>query len=132
MAVVRFLTALFSIPNTTISVKKEFEKIMTVRMKPEEHRILSERSREVGSSFSRYLIECGLFECGMRRGILTADDRQVLQFVAFQVAKVGTNLNQIARRLNRPSGTVDLSHLTATLVEIQELSGSLKYLIGEV
>jgi len=113
-------------------VKKEFKKIMTVRMTPEEHRILSERSREVGSSFSRYLIECGLFECGKRQGILTAEDRQVLQFAAFQVAKVGTNLNQIARRLNRPTGTVDLSNLTATLVELQNLSGSLKYLIGEV
>jgi len=112
-------------------VKKEFEKIMTVRMKPDEHRILCERAREVGSSFSRYLIECGLFECGLRRGILTPDDRQVLQFVGFQVAKVGTNLNQIAKKLNTASGTVDLNHLDAALVEVQELSGSLKYLIGE-
>ena len=124
-------TALFQYRSNT-AVKKQFEKIMTVRMTHEEHVILSERSREVGSSFSRYLIECGLFECGMRRGILTTDDCHVLQFVAFQVAKAGTNLNQIAKRLNRPSDTVDLSHLTATLVEIQELSRSLKYLIGEV
>jgi hypothetical protein len=112
-------------------VKKEFEKIMTVRMKPEEHRMLSERSREIGTSFSRYLIECGLFECGLRRSILTPEDRQILQFLAFQVVKVGTNLNQIAKRLNSASGTIDLSHLEAALTEIEELSGSLRWLIGE-
>jgi hypothetical protein len=113
-------------------VKKEFEKIMTVRMKPEEHRILSERAKDVGaSSFSRYLIECGLFECGLRQGILTPEDRDVLHFVAFQVAKVGTNLNQIARRLNAASGTIDLNQLHATLTEIRALSGSLNCLIGE-
>ena len=104
---------------------------MTVRMKPEEHRLLAERSREVGASFSRYLIECGLFECGLRRGILTQEDREVLQFLAFQVVKVGTNLNQIARRLNAVSGTIDLSHLEATLTEMEELTGLLKWLIGE-
>jgi hypothetical protein len=112
-------------------VKREFEKIMTVRMKPEEHRMLAERSREVGTSFSRYLIECGLFECGRRRGILTSEDREVLQFLAFQMVKVGTNLNQIAKRSNLASGTIDLSRLDAALTEIEELSGSLKWLIGE-
>jgi DNA-binding NarL/FixJ family response regulator len=112
-------------------VKRKFEKIMTVRLKPDEHRMLSERSREVGTSFSRYLIECGLFECGLRRGILTPEDREVLQFLAFQVVRVGTNLNQIAKRLNSSSGTVDLSHLEAALTEIEELSGSLRWLIGE-
>src|SRR2546428_7247900 len=98
---------------------------MTVRMKLEEHRILAERSREVGSSFSRYLIECGLFECGLRRGILTPEDREVLQFLAFQVVRVGTNLNQIAKRLNSASGTIDLSHLDTALTEIDELAGSI-------
>jgi hypothetical protein len=112
-------------------VKREFEKIMTVRMNLEEHRLLAERSREVGTSFSRYLIECGLFECGLRRGILTPEDRDVLQFLTFQVVKVGTNLNQIAKRLNSAPGTIDLYHLDATLTEIEELSGSLKWLIGE-
>lgn len=104
---------------------------MTVRMKPDEHRILSERAKEVSTSFSRYLIECGLFECRLRRGILTPEDREALHFVAFQVAKVGTNLNQIARRLNAPSGRIDPSHLEAALVEIRELTGSLRCLIGE-
>jgi hypothetical protein len=126
-----FLSALFSIPRFGADVKKEFEKIMTVRMKAAEHRMLSERAQEVGASFSRYLIECGLFECGLRQGILTPEDREVLQFVAFQVAKVGTNLNQIARRLNAASGTIDLNHLDAALTEIRALSGSLKCLIGE-
>ena len=87
--------------------------------------MLSERAKEVGSSFSRYLVECGLFECGLRQGILTPEDREVLQFVAFQVAKVGTNLDQIARRLNTGSGTIDLNHLEAALRDIKELSGSL-------
>jgi len=67
---------------------------MLVRMKPGEQRVLSERAKEVGVSLSRYLIDCGLFECGLRPGILTPQDRYWLEFLAFQVALVRGDLKE--------------------------------------
>ena len=105
---------------------------MTVRMKPEVHRKLSQRAKEIGASFSRYLIECALFECGLRHGILTPEDREALLFLAFQVTKVATNLNQIARRSKLTSGIINPGHLEAVTVELKEVTGLLKSLLGEV
>jgi hypothetical protein len=87
---------------------------MLVRMKPGEQRVLSERAREVGVSLSPYLIECGLFECGLRQGILTPQDRYWLEFLAFQVALVRGDLKQLSRKLNASSRTIDLSRLEGT------------------
>ena len=105
---------------------------MTVRMKPEVHQKLAERAKEVGASFSRYLIECGLFEWYQRHGILTPEDREALLFVAFQVGKIVTNLNQIARRSKATSGAINPGYLEPVTAELKEVTGLLKCLLGEL
>ncbi len=101
-------------------------------MNPELHRMLAQRAKEVGASFSRYLIECGLLECGLRQGVLTPEDREALLFVAFQLGKVGTNLNQIARGLKATSGAINPGPLEAVTAELKEVIGLLKCLLGEL
>jgi len=131
-AAAKALSPSFSITSFDHQGKNEVEKIMTVRMEPEVHRMLAERAKEVGASFSRYLIECGLFEWYQRHGILTPEDREALLFLAFQVTKVATNLNQIARRSKLTSGIINPGHLEAVTVELKEVTGLLKSLLGEV
>jgi hypothetical protein len=78
------------------------------------------------------LIECGLFECGLRQGILTPQDRYWLEFLAFQVALVRGDLKEISRKLNASFRTIDLSRLEATVAKLDDVASLLKLFIGEV
>jgi hypothetical protein len=113
-------------------VKEQCTKPMLVRMKPGEQQVLSERAREVGISLSRYLIECGLFECGLRQRILTPQDSYYLEFLAFQVALVRGDLKQISRKLNASSRTTDHSSLQVTMAKLDDVASLLQLFIGEV
>ena len=83
---------------------ERYPKMVTVRVTEEEHRGLTERAARSGLSTSRYLVRCGL---GLRLPALrdayppNPDERRHLVLLLAELRKVGTNLNQLARRSNR-------------------------------
>jgi hypothetical protein len=91
-----------------------------VRLTDKEHRRISCRAQQAGLSISRYLIENAL-----REEAMTSDEKEHAETVIFQcdwaineVARVGNNLNQIARQLNSQRGSITSETILATLVEV--------------
>lgn len=100
-----------------------------VYMTDEEKRIIQQKAKGIGLSGSTYLKEVGL---NHRVHMLSLDSKQVL----FHAAKLGNNLNQIAREVNRLKSTnvfsipdslvADISsHLPKTLELIRELNNTI-------
>ena len=72
------------------------------------------RGSEAGLSFSRFLVESGL--TGQAP---TNDDRIQRERAVLQLARVGNNLNQIARQLNAQRGALSSREIAETLEEVQ-------------
>lgn len=81
-----------------------YPKMITVRATREEHRLIMDHSSRARTSASTYLKHCAL-----RRRLPalretkspTLEERGDIEFILFQIRKVGVNLNQLARRSNR-------------------------------
>jgi hypothetical protein len=69
---------------------------LTVRLTDEEQHRICDRARVAGPSASRYLVEAGLAATAPP----DPGERALLEGALFHLRRVGTNLNQIARRLN--------------------------------
>lgn len=69
---------------------------LTVRLTEQESGILHRHAGEAGLSVARYLVAAGL----QHAPVSTAAECVVLQRAVFHAKKIGTNLNQIAHRLN--------------------------------
>jgi hypothetical protein len=82
---------------------------MRVRWTRRERDTVRGRAAEAGRSVSRYLVEAATRENGAALvARLTPDQIAELELLAFQVRKIGVNLNQLARRENEADyGTAD-------------------------
>jgi hypothetical protein len=69
---------------------------LTVRVSDGERRRLAQEAGRAGLSVSRYLAESGLRGCPPP----SAEERAQRQRAIFHAKKIGTNLNQIAHRMN--------------------------------
>lgn len=79
--------------------KREAERAdakILVRATKDERRDIRKHADEAGCSLSRYLVACGLKE----RPPASADEREGLTRLSYELHKAGTNLNQIAHALN--------------------------------
>lgn len=80
-----------------------YPKMVTVRVTLEEHEELLRRAQRTRLSASRFLVRCGLSQRlpPLRdRPAPTPEERRDLEFLLYQLRKVGTNLNQLAKRTN--------------------------------
>ena len=112
--------------------RKLYPKSTRVRLTEDEHRRISERAKLAGHSISRYLIQNAL-----REEAMTSDEKEYAETVMFQrdwavneVARVGNNLNQIARQLNSQRGSISSDTIQATLVEVASVLNELRRLLG--
>lgn len=112
--------------------RKLYPKSTRVRLTDEEHKRISYRARRAGLSISRYLIENAL-----REEAMTSDEKEHAEAVMFQrdwaineVARVGNNLNQIARQLNSQRGSISSETIQAALVEVGSVLNELRRLLG--
>lgn len=82
---------------------ERYPKAVTVRVTLSEHQEILSRAERARLSASRYLVRCGL-----SRRLPPISDRpspsqkelQELEFLLYELRKVGVNLNQLARRQN--------------------------------
>ncbi len=65
-AAAKSLSPSFSTTSFHLQVKHELEKKMNGADETRAKWALAQRAKEVGASFFQYLMECGLFECGLR------------------------------------------------------------------
>lgn len=84
---------------------------LTVRLAERELVTLHRYADQAGLSLSRYLVESGLRGCPPS----SAEERAQRQRAIFHAKKIGTNLNQIAHRLNA-GGVVPPAELREALL----------------
>jgi hypothetical protein len=76
--------------------RKLFDKRIEVRLTERELEELHDRAKKTKLSISRHLVKSGLSD-GV---ILTAEDKEDIRQLRFELRKVGTNLNQVAYAFN--------------------------------
>lgn len=101
--------------------KKLYEKRLCVRVTEEELEYLQKKAEGKQLSMSRYLVESGLAS----NRILNSEEREILERAIFHVRKIGVNLNQIAKTLNR-GGDIAGQELRNTLKQQSETLEELK------
>jgi len=94
--------------------QKQYPKGALVRLTNDEHMRLTALAKKAGLSFSRFLVESGL--TGQAP---TNEDRIQRERAILQLARVGNNLNQIARQLNAQRGALSSSDIAESLEEVQ-------------
>jgi hypothetical protein len=103
--------------------QKRYEKSILVRVSNDEFRQLTERSERSGVSLSRLLVESAL-----SASALTDEQREAFAVESFvrewsvnEVARVGNNLNQIARQLNSQGGVISTERIEEVLTATYEV-----------
>lgn len=110
--------------------RKRYPKSTRVRLTNEEHRRLGDRAKSAGLSISRYLVESALSKEAVK--IEDKDDTDARTFqrdwAINEVARLGNNVNQIARQLNSQRGSIAserieqaLSAVAAAIKELRRL-----------
>jgi ribosome-binding protein aMBF1 (putative translation factor) len=94
--------------------QKQYPKGAFVRLTNDEHMRLTALAKKADLSFSRFLVESGL--TGQAP---TNEDRIQRERAILQLARVGNNLNQIARQLNAQRGALSSRDLAETLREVK-------------
>jgi hypothetical protein len=94
--------------------EKQYPKGGFVRMTNEEHVRLTELAKKADLSFSRFLVESGLMGKAPTR-----EDRRRRERAILELARVGNNLNQIARQLNAQRGAISSREIEQTLTEVK-------------
>ena len=94
--------------------QKKYSKGALLRLTNDEHIRLTELAKKAGLSFSRFLVESGL-----TGKLPTHHDRTLRERAILQLARVGNNLNQIARQLNAQRGALSSSAIEETLEEVK-------------
>ena len=111
--------------------RKLYPKSTRVRLTEDERRRISDGAKQAGQSISRHLIENALIEKAM-----TSDEKEHAEAVIFQrdwaineVARVGNNLNQIARQLNSQRGIITSEAIQTALIEVASVLNELRRLL---
>lgn len=101
---------------------KRTRKNISVRPTPEQLERLHERAAGFGyGSLSKYLIERGLREGEMIQSV----DREKLERLLYEVRKVGVNLNQIARQMNRGYAEYSQAYLDRAMRQVERVVGEI-------
>ena len=81
-----------------------------------------EHSKDSGMSLSRYIIENALSNNGLRSQDKTLVQATLMQreWAIYEVARIGNNLNQIARQLNSQRGSISSERIEHALTTVAE------------
>ena len=107
--------------------QKQYPKGALVRLTNDEHMRLTALAKKAGLSFSRFLVESAL--TGQAP---TNEDRIQRERAILQLARVGNNLNQIARQLNAQRGALSSRDIAESLEEVQTALERIEVLWQEV
>ncbi len=95
---------------------KVYTKQALVRTTEKEIAELHDRARKAGLSLSRYLVRAGLSE----GQVLSAEEKEEIRQLRFELRKIGTNLNQIAFAFNASVRGSGDAPTTEELKEVQK------------
>ena len=95
---------------------------MRVRLSIDEHKQLSNRAKDSGMSLSRYIIENALTNNGTKSQDKALVQATLMQreWAIYEVARIGNNLNQIARQLNSQRGSISSERIEHALTAVAE------------
>ena len=94
--------------------QNQYPKGALVRLANDEHMRLTTLAKKAGLSFSRFLVESGLTGQGP-----TNQDRIQRERAILQLARVGNNLNQIARQSNAQRGALSSGDIEKSLDQVK-------------
>src|SRR5262245_37438700 len=103
---------------------------MRVRLTTDEHQQLSDRAKDAGMSISRYIIESALTNNGIPNQTKALAQATLMQreWAIYEVARVGNNLNQVARQLNSQRGSITTHRIEQTLAAVAQKLSELRRL----
>lgn len=111
--------------------RKSYTAGLPVRGTPEEIATIRANARRAHRSASRFLVELGTREDAPDRLPSRApEDRAALEELAYQLRKVGVNLNQLAHREN--SADLGGSALPPTDAELQEAARAVSEAVQQI
>ncbi len=114
-------------PDQAAKPPAEYKKI-TVRPTSAQLETLNERAESFGyKSLSKYLIERGLKESEMIKSV----DRERIERLLFEVRKIGVNINQIAREMQRGYSEYSQAHLDRAMREAARVIGEIHTTLEE-
>jgi hypothetical protein len=101
-----------------------------VRLLPEERATLEGKSREVGLSLASFLRACGLGTPGPRARRSPPVNAEALGRATAALNKVGSNLNQVAYRLNAGDRSLTEHECFAALAEVRAAAAAIREIVG--
>lgn len=110
------------------------KRMLSLRLLPEEHALLRSRACSAGLSVGAYLRTSALGDAGPRARPAPSIDADLLARAVAALNKVGSNLNQIARAINRErlaGGSPQEPAVTGTvLAEVRRAVGQIRAAAG--
>lgn len=104
------------------SEKRQRTVSFTVRLLPEEKELLDEKAAHAGLKLAGYVRECCLGSAGKKSQRQSSLDRQALSQLLGELGKIGSNLNQLAKRANTDGfHAVSPEHLKEGISAISDL-----------
>lgn len=109
--------------------KRQRTKQCLVRLTSDEYACVAEKADRAGLPTAAFLRAAALGEAGPRAQRRVPADRQALLRILGQLGKIGSNINQIAKRLNS-GGPADLPLLQEALGAYLEMRGAIYAALG--
>jgi DNA-binding NarL/FixJ family response regulator len=108
--------------------QKRYQRATLVRITDDEYRQLTERAKQSGVSVSRLLVDSTLADNAFSKEKREHLETLILQrdWAINEVARVGNNLNQIARQLNSQRGTISTERVEEVLADTNEVLRDLR------
>jgi hypothetical protein len=101
-----------------------------VRLLPDERAIAEEKAREVGLSLASFFRAAGLGTTGPRAQRSPTINAEALGRATAALNKVGSNLNQIAHRLNAGGANLTAQECFAALAETRAAAAAIREIVG--
>lgn len=103
---------------------------VSVRFLPDERAAVEDRARDVGLSVASFLRACGLGTPGPRARRSPPVNAEALGRATAALNKVGSNLNQVAYRLNAGDRSLTQHECFAALAEVRTALARILELLG--
>lgn len=103
---------------------------VSVRFLPDERATVEDRAREVGLSLASFLRACGLGTPGPRARRSPPVNAEALGRATAALNKVGSNLNQVAYRLNAGDRSLTQHECFAALAEVRAALARILEILG--
>lgn len=111
------------------SETRQRQKMLTIRLTENEHRMLRERADMIGLSLGGFVRKRALGKAGPRSKRQASADRHELRRLKGELGRVGNNINQIAYALNSGEELLP-NELEDAIAELAEINGLIRHALG--